>query len=132
MIVKEKTPKSDLLKEERELLRKNKNKLSQIKILNPDELCQIGFEKDRAKELIALSLFQSIPSVGPGLANNVVNDLGYDHFEEIRGRKEEDLILELEKKYGVWMDPCVEDGLRCVVHHANYPDSDKNWLDFTE
>ncbi|WP_346726767.1 helix-hairpin-helix domain-containing protein [Bacillus suaedaesalsae] len=93
---------------------------------------QIGFKENRAKEIIALSIFQAIPSVGPGLANNVVNDLGYYDFEQIRGQRGEELILALEKKYGVWMDPCVEDGLRCIVYHANKPNSDKSWWDFTE
>ncbi len=33
---------------------------------------------------------------------------------------------------GYWVDPCVEDALRCIVYHANNPNSDKCWFDFTE
>ncbi|WP_409303029.1 helix-hairpin-helix domain-containing protein [Peribacillus sp. SCS-155] len=129
---KGKTPKLDLTQEERLYLRKNKIKLAEIKSYRPEELAGIlGSTQERARELIALALFQSIPSIGPNLAHNVVIDLGYYDFEQLRSKKGEELIIELEKKYGVWMDPCVEDSLRCVVYHANNPGSEKNWWDFT-
>lgn len=132
MAKSEKSPKLQLCDEERVILRKNKVKLVHLKHYKKEELVQLGFHENRAKELIALSIFQAIPSVGPNLASNVVNDLGYYSLEEIRHQKGEELVLTLEKKYGVWMDPCVEDVLRCVVYHANNPGSDKNWWEFTE
>jgi hypothetical protein len=129
----EKSPKLPLTIEERALLRKNKIKLSQIQHFQQEDLSGLlEASVARARELIALSIFQSIPSVGPSLAHNVVVDLGFYDFSQIRNEKGEELIIELEKKYGVWMDPCVEDVLRCVVHHANDPNSDKNWWDFTK
>ncbi|MBD1382170.1 helix-hairpin-helix domain-containing protein [Metabacillus arenae] len=129
----EKTPKLPLTDQERDCLRKNKIRLSAVKNYKEEELAKcLKISQNRAKELIALALFQAIPSIGPKLANWVVIDLGYHSFEEIRNCRGEDLTLELEKYYGVWMDPCVEDSIRCIVHHANHPGSKKNWWDFTE
>lgn len=34
-------------------------------------------------------------------------------------------------KKGVWVDPCVEDQFRLVVHYANHPNSKHNWWNFT-
>ncbi|WP_231893387.1 helix-hairpin-helix domain-containing protein [Rossellomorea aquimaris] len=126
------SPKLPLKEEERKKLRKEKIKLSDLHSLSPETLSErINISVERARTLVALCVFQRIPSIGPNLAHNVVNDLSFYTFEEIKNAKGEDLIIELEKKYGVWMDPCVEDSLRCVVHHANHPNSQKNWWDFT-
>ena len=128
-----KSPKLPLHDSERSQLRSAKIKLSDIKNMESDKLASlIGISKDRARELVGLAVFQSIPSVGPKLAHNLVVDLGFSDVSELRDKKGEELVHELEKKYGVWMDPCVEDVMRCAVHHAKHPESDKNWWDFTE
>ncbi|MGM0922772.1 MAG: helix-hairpin-helix domain-containing protein [Bacillota bacterium] len=130
--MKQKSPKLPLTDKEREHLRKGKIKLSEIKEMKANELAAlIEVPNERARELIGLAVFQSIPSVGPKLAHNLAVDFGFSALEDIKNRKGEELIHELEKKYGVWMDPCVEDVMRCVVYHANHPGSDKNWWDFT-
>ncbi|MDR0137736.1 helix-hairpin-helix domain-containing protein [Metabacillus idriensis] len=130
--MKQKSPKLPLTNKERELLRKNKIKRTEIKEMKPAELAAlIDVPNERARELIGHAVFQSIPSVGPKLAHNLAVDLGFSSLEPVKNRRGEELVDELEKKYGVWMDPCVEDVMRCVVHHANHPDSDKNWWDFT-
>ncbi|WP_175986417.1 helix-hairpin-helix domain-containing protein [Bacillus sp. Marseille-Q1617] len=127
-----KSPKLPLTDDERSSLRRAKIKLSDVNHISPEELSErleIPFE--RARYLVGMSIFQQIPSIGPNMAHNVVEDLQFYSFDDIKQEKGEDLIIKLEKKYGVWMDPCVEDSLRCVVHHARYPDSEKNWWDFT-
>ena len=127
-----KSPKLPLTDKERSALRKGKIRLGDLHGQSPEHLKEVlGISIGRARYLVGMSIFQQIPSIGPNMAHNVVEDLGFHTFEEIKDEKGEDLIIDLEKKYGVWMDPCVEDSLRCVVHHANHPDSTKNWWDFT-
>ncbi|OAT85158.1 Pathogenicity locus [Bacillus sp. MKU004] len=127
-----KSPKLPLTDEERSSLRREKIRLKEINTFSPAELGErLGIPLERARYLVGMSIFQQVPSIGPNMAHNVVEDLQFHTFEEIKDEKGEDLIIALEKKYGVWMDPCVEDSLRCVVHHARHPDSEKNWWDFT-
>ncbi|MFY0758306.1 helix-hairpin-helix domain-containing protein [Metabacillus dongyingensis] len=131
--MKQKSPKLPLTDKEREQLRKGKIKLSEIKEMKANKLAAlIEVPNERARELIGLAVFQSIPSVGPKLAHNLAVDLGFSALEDVKNRRGEELVHELEKKYGVWMDPCVEDVMRCVVYHANHPGSNKNWWEFTE
>jgi hypothetical protein len=132
MDMSRKSPKLPLTDDERKSLRREKIKLKDLYELTPEELSdRLNMAFDRARYLVGMANFQRIPSIGPNMAHNVVEDLQYYSYEEIREEKGEDLILKLEKKYGVWMDPCVEDSLRCVVHHARHPDSEKKWWDFT-
>ncbi|MCA1057045.1 helix-hairpin-helix domain-containing protein [Rossellomorea aquimaris] len=127
-----KSPKLPLTDEERKSLRKAKIKLGDVNQLSPEELSErVGIPFERSRYLVGMSVFQQIPSIGPNMAHNVVEDLQFYSFDAIKEEKGEDLIIKLEKVYGVWMDPCVEDSLRCVVHHAKHPDSEKNWWDFT-
>ncbi len=127
-----KSPKLPLTDEERTALRKAKIKLMEVAALSPKTLAEkIDIPHERARYLVGMATFQRIPSIGPNLAHNVVGDLSFYNYEQIKDEKGEKLIIDLEKLYGVWMDPCVEDCLRCVIHHANHPDSQKNWWDFT-
>ncbi|MEL3972924.1 helix-hairpin-helix domain-containing protein [Rossellomorea oryzaecorticis] len=127
-----KSPRLPLTDDERTSLRRAKIKLSDVHHISPEELSErVEIPLERARYLVGMSIFQQIPSIGPNMAHNVVEDLQFYSYEEIKEEKGEDLIITLEKKYGVWMDPCVEDSLRCVVHHARNPDSEKNWWDFT-
>jgi hypothetical protein len=127
-----KSPKLPLTDEERSSLRREKIRLKEIESYSPEDLSeQLQISLERARYLVGMSIFQRIPSIGPNMAHNVVEDLQFHSYQEIKEEKGEDLIIKLEKKYGVWMDPCVEDSLRCVVHHARHPDSEKNWWDFT-
>ncbi|MBH9968647.1 helix-hairpin-helix domain-containing protein [[Bacillus] enclensis] len=127
-----KSPKLPLTDEERTSLRREKIRLKEINTYSPEELGKrLGIPLERARYLVGMYIFQQVPSIGPNMAHNVVEDLQFHTFEEIKDEKGEDLIIALEKKYGVWMDPCVEESLRCVVHHARHPGSEKNWWDFT-
>lgn len=85
---------------------------------------------ERASYLHGMAQFQSIPSIGPKVAQRVV-DLGYYSLEEIANKDGSDLINCWEEQCGYWEDPCLEDAFRCIVHHANDPESNKSWFDFT-
>lgn len=126
-------PKLPLTEIERKQLRAHKIKLLQIAEYDEEHLAlTLNISLDRAKLLIALALFQQVPSIGPKLAYNLV-ELGFYSLDDIRSRGESgaELVDRLEKLHGVWMDPCVEDVMRLAVHHAYHRNSDKQWWDFT-
>ncbi|WP_404450663.1 helix-hairpin-helix domain-containing protein [Virgibacillus necropolis] len=125
------SPKLPLTLEERSNLRANKIKLSEISQMDTSDLA-IALEAplERSTYIRGLAIFQTIPSIGPKLANLVI-DLGYYSFDDFKGETGAALTNRAEKQYGYWMDPCVEDSLRCVVYHAHYPGCDKKWFDFT-
>ena len=125
------TPKLPLQAEERARLRANKIKLKDIVRMNVSELAEyLQCSDKRARKLIGLAQFQTIPSIGPVVAQGLV-DLEYYALQEVIGETGANLTDRLEALRGYWMDPCVEDCLRCVVHHANYPESDRSWWHFT-
>jgi len=84
----------------------------------------------RAKELYALSEFQSIPSLGIRFAHDLIS-IGYYSLNDLKGKDGAKLTLQYEKLIGAWIDPCVEDSFRLAVHYAKHPDSKLNWWDFT-
>ncbi|MEJ8546703.1 helix-hairpin-helix domain-containing protein [Brevibacillus borstelensis] len=129
---KTKTPKLPLTEAERTQLRRAKLRVADMGSQQPEHLSVLlGVSLERARELVALAAFQTIPSIGPKLAEDLVL-LGYRTLGELRGLNGADLIDALEAKYGCQIDPCVEDQLRCVIHHAENPGSDKQWWAFTE
>lgn len=125
-------PKLPLTPEERGMLRKQKVKLAAIASFQTHDLARVlGCTEERAKLLIALAQFQTIPSAGPDLAKHVI-DLGVYSLAELKGKDPAELFDQLERLYGFRIDPCVEDGIRLMVHHAETPCSGKRWWDFTE
>lgn len=86
--------------------------------------------KIRAMELFALSEFQSIPSVGIRFAHDLIG-MGYYSLKDLKRKDGAKLTDEYELQKGVWVDPCVEDQFRLVVHVANQPNSKLNWWNFT-
>jgi len=130
--LKRSSPKLPLTYEERVRLRESRVKITEITLMNPLELSNVlGSTLERAQVLCALASFQTIPSIGPRSAQWML-DLGYYSLDDIKGENASDLTNRLEELYGHWMDPCVEDALRCIVYHANHPNSEKCWFDFTE
>lgn len=118
--------------DERTKLRKYKLKVADIVNVPTDQLCTIlDVSAKRAKTLNALASFQQIPSIGPRMAEDLIA-LGYFSMDALKDKDGAELTDELEKLYGCWMDPCVEDCLRLVVYFAPHPDSDKQWWNFTE
>jgi len=126
-----KTIKLDLSAGERQRLKQNGLKISDLVNYAPDELTELlATDSERAKELYAQISFQSIPSVGPKFAADLIS-LGYYTIDDLPDKKGADLLDELEIKQGFWTDPCVEDQFRLVVHYAQHRGSKKNWWDFT-
>lgn len=130
--MKKSTIKLPLTQAEKQRLKHNKIKLSDIADYAVDELEVIlGVSFERAREIYALVEFQSIPSVGIRFAEDLVS-LGYYSIDELKGKDGALLTNEFEVLKGYWIDPCVEDQFRLVVYYANTKDSSKNWWDFTE
>jgi len=91
----------------------------------------LGVSKIRAMELSAMSAFQSLPSVGPRFAQDLIS-MGFYSLRDLKEKDGAKLTDAYEQQVGVWADPCVEDMFRLVVHYANHPDVRRNWWDFTE
>jgi AraC-like DNA-binding protein len=90
----------------------------------------LNTSKIRAMELFALSEFQSLPSIGIRFAHDLIG-MGYYSLQELKRKDGAKLTDQYELQQGVWVDPCVEDQFRLVVHFANHPDSKLNWWNFT-
>lgn len=116
---------------ERANLRKHKIKISNILDFATDELSVLlNATTERARDIYALAEFQTIPSVGIKLAEDLLF-LGYHSLNELKQQDGAQLTDEYEQKKGYWIDPCVEDQFRLVVYFANTNDTRKMWWDFT-
>jgi len=125
------TIKLDLSKEEKAKLRRHKFKMADVLDLAIDELeaiLEVPFQ--RARKIKALAEFQIIPSIGIRFAEDLIF-LGYYSLDQLKDMDGAKLVEEYEKQKGFWIDSCVEDQFRLVVHHANNPNSKKVWWDFT-
>lgn len=121
----------DITPAERKMLRRAGIRVKEIHFHKLPELQSIlNVSKMRAMELYALSEFQSLPSIGIRFAYDLIS-MGYYSLKQLKGKDGAKLIDQLELQVGVWIDPCVEDQFRLVVHHAKHPESRKNWWDFT-
>ncbi|MES1219782.1 MAG: helix-hairpin-helix domain-containing protein [Bacteroidota bacterium] len=113
-------------------MRNNKVKISDILNYASDELeVLLNSTAKRAKEIHALALFQTIPSIGIKFAEDLVF-LGYYSLDALKNKDGATLTDEFERKKGFWTDPCVEDQFRLVVHYAKTNDRTKVWWDFTK
>jgi hypothetical protein len=122
----------ELLPVERARLRTQKIRKSDIPGLNVEDLSRmLQISTLRALEIHALAVFQSIPTIGIQFARDLLS-LGYYSLEELKDKNGAKLVEELELSTGYWIDPCVEDQCRLVVHYARYRDNSKKWWDFTE
>ncbi|WP_410511522.1 helix-hairpin-helix domain-containing protein [Paenibacillus sp. BR2-3] len=129
---KNKSPKLELTTLERKELRSNKILISEIHKITLNEICSIlKVSESRAKELKALSEFQSLPSIGPKFAKDLLM-LGYYSWNELRDKDGARLFYDLEHLYGERIDPCVEDQFRFIIYYANNSCYGKQWWDFTE
>jgi hypothetical protein len=122
----------DLTPLERKVLRLNKIKIRDLIKYQADELqLLLDISAIRAMEIRALVEFQSIPSVGIKFARDLIS-LGYYSLDELKNKDGASLLDELELSIGTWIDPCVEDQCRLVVHFSNEKDSSLNWWNFTD
>jgi len=123
--------KLDLSVAEKQNLKQNKVKISQLGDYAADEISRLlNADEKRAKQIYALIDFQSVPSIGPKFAMDLIS-MGYFSLEELFDKNGHELFDELERKQGFWTDPCVEDQCLLVVHYSNNKGSRKNWWDFT-
>ena len=113
-------------------LRELKIKKSEIHLHKVEVLQKLlDTSKIRAMELFALSEFQSIPSIGIRFAHDLIG-MGYYTLHDLKRKDGAKLTDQYELQKGVWVDPCVEDQFRLVVHFANHPNSKLNWWNFTQ
>jgi hypothetical protein len=126
------TVKLDLLPIERKVLRSNKIRIRDLVNFQVVELqLLLDVPAIRAMEIRALVEFQSVPSIGVKFARDLIS-LGYYSLDELKEKDGAKLLDELELLTGTWIDPCVEDQCRLVVHYANERDNQLNWWDFTD
>lgn len=125
-------PKLPLTPVERSNLRSSKIKLRDIAEMDLTSLSEcLQSSSERATYICGLAQLQSIPSIGPKVAERVVR-MGYTSLKALAQVDGADLYNRMEQWLGYWEDPCLEDSLRCIVHHAKHPESELNWFDFTE
>lgn len=121
-----------LSSDEKKQLRKAKVKIAEIPNLNTNQIEELlDISRERARLIKALAEFQKVPSIGYGLAEKLVIQLNIYSLEEISQKDGAQLFDKLEQRMGIWTDSCVEDQIRCVIHYANNPCSNKQWFDFT-
>ncbi|MGB3180770.1 MAG: helix-hairpin-helix domain-containing protein [Cyclobacteriaceae bacterium] len=121
-----------LTDDEKANLRQRRIRMADIPDYAVDELSVIlDVPYDRAREVHALAEFQTVPSIGIRFAEDLVF-MGYYSLQELKGRDGATLTDEYEQKKGYWIDPCVEDQFRLVVHYTRTADATKTWWDFTE
>ena len=117
---------------EKQKMKINKVRIKDIPNYAADELeVLLGVSVERAKEILALIEFQSIPSVGIKFAEDLVS-MGYYSIADLKGKDGVKLTEDFELLKGYWIDPCVEDQFRLVVYYAETNDKSKKWWDFTE
>ena len=125
------TIKLKLTANEKAQLKKAGVKASRLGDYAVDELgALLNVSDDRAKAISGHLIFQSLPSVGPKFAQDLI-DMGYYSLDQLKARDGADLLNEHERFVGYQTDPCVEDQFRLVVHYANNPGIAKQWWDFT-
>lgn len=124
--------KLNLTDAERANLRKHKVKIADVLDYAVDEVeTLLQVSPERAREIFALADFQRVPSVGIKFAEDLIF-LGYYSIAELRDLNGAQLTEAYEKKKGYWIDSCVEDQFRLIVHFAKTKDYTKNWWDFTK
>ncbi|WP_099159149.1 helix-hairpin-helix domain-containing protein [Virgibacillus ndiopensis] len=126
-------PTLSLTPDEKTKFRKAKVKISEIHTLSVEQLIEIlNISDERANIVKGLSEFQAVPSIGYKLAEKLVYRLNIYSLNDMKDKDGAELFDRLEQCLGVWTDSCVEDQIRCIVHHANTPGSNRQWFDFTK
>ncbi len=121
----------DITAGERKRLRLANVRVKEIHRHTLNELQSVlQISKIRAMELFALSEFQSLPSIGIRFAHDLIS-MGYYSLAQLKGKNGARLTDQFEVQTGAWVDPCVEDQFRLIVHYAQHPESHRNWWDFT-
>lgn len=107
---------------ERSLLRKLRIRIADLAQLPAAELAAAtDWSPTRCRMLCALAQLQSLGSVGPSLARQMLL-LGFDGIASLRGADPADMYRRMCALAGGYVDPCVEDVFRCAVAQAQFPD----------
>lgn len=123
--------KLNLSHQEKEKLKEAGIRISHLHALAIDEIESVlKTNFTRAREINALIVFQKIPTIGIRFAEDLIF-LGYFSLNELKEKDGAKLFEAYEVKKGYWVDPCVEDQFRLVVHFAKTQDNTKKWWDFT-
>ena len=116
---------------ERTRLRQHKIRKADLLRYTARELAdRSGLSGDRCRELIGLATFQRAKSIGYGFASDLIY-LGYYDLESLAAADPVELYATYERRKGYWVDPCVEDQFRKIVHFARTGDDSLSWFDFT-
>lgn len=116
---------------EKASLRKGRVSAGQLQQMSVAMIAEIlNCEVARAKEIHALAVFTSIPSIGIKFAEDLIS-IGYFSLGALADKTGPELIHELELKTGVWQDPCVEDQCRLVADVARNGNTGRQWWHFT-
>jgi hypothetical protein len=116
---------------EKQLLKTKKVSQKMLQDYAPDEIAALlEASPERARELNALTVFQSIPSLGINFAEELISQ-GYYSLEQLKGKSAIELFNAFERHCGAWADPCVEDSYRLLVYYIETRDETKRWWDFT-
>jgi Pathogenicity locus len=117
--------------EEKQSLKAKNVSQNKLQDYAPDEIAALlNASPQRARELQALSEFQSIPSLGINFAEELISQ-GYYSLEQLKGKTAIELFDAFEQHCGSWADPCVEDSYRLLVHYIENRDDTKRWWHFT-
>ena len=134
-MITNKAPQLCLTPNEKAQLRDAKIKLASLADFLPSELARVtNMPVERCIELIVLSQFQSLNSVGPSLAQDLY-DLGFRDINSLKTANPHQLFMNLEALRSKSIDPCVEDVFRCAVAQAKNPKLPKElkqWWYWTE
>lgn len=130
-----KAPKLTLTNEERRALKSARIFLKNISSFDSKELSKAtGIKTLRCQELIALSQFQSLASVGPDMARKLWQ-LGFKSLSDLPKANPYQMYRDYCQFIGGHVDPCVEDVFRCAVAQTKYKDLPlhlKNWWEWTD
>lgn len=119
---KSKSPRLYLSVQERRALRAARIQLSNLAALRPQALAEATrLDLERCRELVSLSEFQSLDSVGPASAEDLWQ-LGYRSLADLAGADPADMLRRMQELTGSRQDPCVEDVFRCAVAQVQFPD----------
>lgn len=116
---------------EKQRLRRLKIRTADILGCSVEELAVLlAATLPRARHIHALAAFQQVSSIGIAFAKDLI-DLGFYSFSELKGQDPARLVEDFERLKGYWIDPCVEDQFRLIVHYADTGDNSGNWWEFT-
>lgn len=115
---------------ERAVLRKVRIRTAELARLPVADLVSAtGWNRDRCRVLCALAQLQSLGSVGPSLARQMLM-LGFDGIDSLRGADPAEMYHRMCRLAGHRVDPCVEDVFRCAVAQARFPDLPPEYRDW--